>query len=309
MKKTIRLNKSGLRNLIRESVKKALMETELTYDVDNFSGRWNKTEPNMDNFVDPEGYLDDPNHNPHHDEEWDEYVDDFGGDAKAAEEDYSWNLHDTQPVAPGVGGRYNVFSKHGIARDIDDAIAINNRRLYGDEKAKDRIAKRARTKWINGKNSPEDIEDWTNDVRYARPEAFGESKLRSIVKETVKRVINEIAMDDFDDEGESGWLDMPNQTGEEYRVAWDFTKEMKRPYGGYGWESVDSGMEEINGKEEVLSFVSDLLSKNKGCFVDHLDIEKRKDTLIGNRWDRVWQCPRERINDRIFEYLKSFSKR
>ncbi len=191
MKKTIRLNKSGLRNLIRESVKRALMETELTYDVDNFSGRWNKTEPNMDNFVDPEGYLDDPNHNPHHDEEWDEYVDDFGGDAKAAEEDYSWNLHDTQPVAPGVGGRYNVFSKHGVARDIDDAIAINNRRLYGDEKAKDRISKRARTKWINGKNSPEDIEDWTNDMRFTRPEAFGESKLRNIVKETINNVLKE----------------------------------------------------------------------------------------------------------------------
>jgi len=191
MKKTIRLNKSGLRNLIRESVKRALMETELTYDVDNFSGRWNKTEPNMDDFIDPEGYLDDPNNNPHHDEEWDEYVDDFGGDAKAAEEDYSWNLHDTQPVAPGVGGRYNVFSKHGIARDIDDAIAINNRRLYGDEKAKDRIASRARAKWINDKNSPEDIEDWTEDMRFTRPEAFGESKLRSIVKESVKRVLKE----------------------------------------------------------------------------------------------------------------------
>ena len=191
MKKTIRLNQSGLRNLIRESVKRVLMETELTYDVDNFSGRWNKTEPNMDDFIDPEGYLDDPNNNPHHDEEWDEYVDDFDGDAKAAEEDYSWNLHDTQPVAPGVGGRYNVFSKHGIARDIDDAIAINNRRLYGDEKAKDRIASRARAKWTNGKNSPEDIEDWTEDMRFTRPEAFGESKLRSIVKESVKRVLKE----------------------------------------------------------------------------------------------------------------------
>lgn len=191
MKKTIRLNQSGLRNLIRESVKRALMETELTYDVDNFSGRWNKTEPNMDDFIDPEGYLDDPNNNPHHGEEWDEYVDDFGGDVKAAEEDYSWNLHDTQPVATGVGGRYNVFSKHGVARDIDDAIAINNRKLYGDEKAKDRIAKRARAKWTNDKNSPEDIEDWTEDMRFTRPEAFGESKLHRIVKETVKRVLKE----------------------------------------------------------------------------------------------------------------------
>lgn len=190
MKKTIRLNQSGLRNLIRESVKRALMETELTYDVDNFSGRWNKTEPNMDDFIDPEGYLDDPNNNPHHDEEWDEYVDDFDGDVKAAEEDYSWNLHDTQPVAPGVGGHYTV-GKNGVENDVDDAIAINNRRLYGDEKAKDRIANRARAKWTNGKNSPEDIEDWTDDMRFTRPEAFGESKLRSIVKESVKRVLKE----------------------------------------------------------------------------------------------------------------------
>ena len=170
------------------------METELTYDVDNFSGRWNKTEPNMDDFIDPEGYLDDPNNNPHYDEEWDEYVDDFGGDVKAAEEDYSWNLHDTQPVAPGVGGYYNV-GQGGIERDVDAAIAMNNRRLYGDEERKDRIANRARTKWVKGKNSPEDIEDWTDDMRFTRPEAFEESKLRNIVKESIKRVLRESAED------------------------------------------------------------------------------------------------------------------
>lgn len=189
MKRTVRLNKSGLRNLIRESVKRVLMETELTYDVDNFSGRWNKTEPNMDDFIDPEGYLDDPNDNPSSGSGWNEFVDDFDGDNKSAEEEYSWMLHDNQPVAPGVGGHYTV-GKNGVENDVDDAITINNHRLYGNEAKIDRIANRARTRWINGR-TPEDMDDWTDDMKYLHPEAFGESKLHRIVKESVKKVLKE----------------------------------------------------------------------------------------------------------------------
>lgn len=190
MKKNIRLSQSGLRNLVRESVKRALMETELTYDVDNFSGKHYKTEPNMGDYVDSEGYLDDPNDNPSSGNGWDDLVSDLGGDEKAAEEEYSWMLHDNQPVAPGVGGFYNV-GQRGVEKDVDDAIMMNNRRLYGTN---NRIGDLARKRWVNGR-TPGDMEDWTDDMRYLHPEAFEESKLRGIVRESIKRVLRESAED------------------------------------------------------------------------------------------------------------------
>ena len=162
------------------------METELTYDVDNFSGKHYKTEPNIDDYVDPEGYLDDPNDNPSSGNGWDDLVSDLGGDEKAAEEEYSWMLHDNQPVAPGVGGFYNV-GQRGVEKDVDDAIMMNNRRLYGTN---NRIGDLARKRWVNGR-TPGDMEDWTDDMRYLHPEAFEESKLRGIVREAIRNVVNE----------------------------------------------------------------------------------------------------------------------
>ena len=162
------------------------METELTYDVDNFSGKHYKTEPNMDDYVDPEGYLDDPNDNPSSGNGWDDLVSDLGGDEKAAEEEYSWMLHDNQPVAPGVGGFYNV-GQRGVEKDVDDAIMMNNRRLYGTN---NRIGDLARKRWVNGR-TPGDMEDWTDDMRYLHPEAFEESKLRGIVREAIRNVVKE----------------------------------------------------------------------------------------------------------------------
>lgn len=58
-KKLIRLTESDIHKIIKESVKRILNETRLDYDVDNFSGKWNK--PDYDSYIDPEGYLDNPN--------------------------------------------------------------------------------------------------------------------------------------------------------------------------------------------------------------------------------------------------------
>lgn len=38
----VKINEAQLKNLVAESIKKILKETELDYDVDNFSGRWNR---------------------------------------------------------------------------------------------------------------------------------------------------------------------------------------------------------------------------------------------------------------------------
>ena len=40
--KTIKLNENQLHEIIKESVKRVLNETELDYDIDNFSGRWGR---------------------------------------------------------------------------------------------------------------------------------------------------------------------------------------------------------------------------------------------------------------------------
>lgn len=58
MKKTIRLNEAQLRKAVSESVKRILKETELDYDMDNFSGKWNRGN-RYDILVDGEVYYHD----------------------------------------------------------------------------------------------------------------------------------------------------------------------------------------------------------------------------------------------------------
>ena len=41
-KNAVKINESTLRKIVAESVKKVLKETELDYDMDNFSGRWSR---------------------------------------------------------------------------------------------------------------------------------------------------------------------------------------------------------------------------------------------------------------------------
>ena len=54
----MRLTETQLKQLIKEAVKKVLNETTLDYDIDNFSGRWNRG-PRYDILVDGEVYYHD----------------------------------------------------------------------------------------------------------------------------------------------------------------------------------------------------------------------------------------------------------
>ena len=175
MKRTIRLRESELRRMVAESVKRGLNETPLTYDIDNFSGKWTKN-PSYDDYVDPEGYLDDPYHNPNswEDEDW------IDGD-KNMENDYSWDHFDNKSVAPGLDSYYTV-GKGAIPREIDNAIANRNREKDWTP-SQLRNAKNNKDKWIQGKRSLDDIEDNWEDVANESVSR----KIDRIVSESIRR--------------------------------------------------------------------------------------------------------------------------
>lgn len=54
----IKLNENKLKKIVAESIKKVLKETELNYDIDNFSGRWNRGN-RFDIVVDGDVYYQD----------------------------------------------------------------------------------------------------------------------------------------------------------------------------------------------------------------------------------------------------------
>lgn len=163
------LGESELKGMIRQIIK----ETELGYDIDNFSGRWNKSEP--EGYVDPEGLLDtvgDP-----FGEYRDEIVNnEYGGDEKSAENDYSWRMFNSKGVAPGFNGIGNI-SKEGVPNDIDKAITNRNsennwtdRQIKSADKMKDR--------WVKGKRSLDDVDD-----------AFYGSSLDEAINKAIKKII------------------------------------------------------------------------------------------------------------------------
>lgn len=122
MKKKIKLSENNINKVINETIKKFIFETTLNYDEDNFSGKYDGRK--FDDYIDQEGYIDDPYNPPNN---WDdnEWID---GD-KDMENDYSWNLfNNNRPVSPGVGG-YNAFKK-GIKNDIDKALQGRHDELY-----------------------------------------------------------------------------------------------------------------------------------------------------------------------------------
>ena len=89
----IKLTESELKQVIKEAATKILSETPLNYDIDNFSGRWTKSDPSDEDWALADSYaegesLDDPFNAPN---SWDddEWVD---GD-KRMENDYSWDLY------------------------------------------------------------------------------------------------------------------------------------------------------------------------------------------------------------------------
>lgn len=149
MKKTIRLTESELKGLIT----KILTETRLDYDIDNFSGRWTKNPP--EDYIDPEGSLDNPNTGDPFGEYRDEIVNDYNGDEKAAENDYSWDLNQGDYPSTLPDHRTN---RNGVDRDIDDIHTMHNRdkewsprQLHSADRMKD--------KWVKGERGLDDIDD------------------------------------------------------------------------------------------------------------------------------------------------------
>ena len=130
MRRTIRLRESELRHIISESVRKILNETYLNDDEDDFNGRWNGSK---DDYIN----LDDPDNVP-----------DFSD--KNMENEYSWNLFDRKPVAPGLDNHYMV-GKSEIPREIDYAISDRNAEKGEWRRRQLNRAKRRKNNWLNSK--------------------------------------------------------------------------------------------------------------------------------------------------------------
>lgn len=184
MGKQMRLTEAELKQVIKEAAMKILSETPLNYDVDNFSGRWNKSTP--DEELNPSDYLDNPYDAPNSFDD-DEWVD---GD-KDIENEYSWNAFDRQAVAPGVDDHYNVM-KTGVPSEIDKAISRRNKENDWSEmelKNRDRMM----DKYVNGERDADDIGDAWDGIHYEskKPLKLTESELKQVVKEAAMKIIKE----------------------------------------------------------------------------------------------------------------------
>ncbi len=168
-KQQIRLNEASLKEMIRQIIK----ETELYYDTDNFSGRWNKNIP--DDYIDPEGSLDNPNQNPKSIEGWGEVYN--SGDNKQDEIDYSWDQFNDKGIAPSVYGKFATTSKNNIDKEKDAAMDIrNNKKNWTDRQIKS--AGKMKNKWVNGQRSLDDIDD-----------AFYGSSIDEAINKAFKKII------------------------------------------------------------------------------------------------------------------------
>ena len=184
MEKKIRLTEAELKQVVKEAAMKILSETPLNYDIDNFSGRWNKNTP--DEELNPSDYLDNPYDAPNSFDD-DEWVD---GD-KDMENEYSWNAFDRQAVAPGVDDHYNVM-KTGVPSEIDKAISRRNKENDWSEmelKNRDRMM----DKYVNGERDADDIGDAWDGIHYEskKPLKLTESELKQVVKEAAMKIIKE----------------------------------------------------------------------------------------------------------------------
>jgi len=189
--KQVRLSESELRQVVKEATIKILSETPLNYDIDNFSGKWTKNAP--DDYVDPEGYLDNPND--HNDVEYELWKDAWEGNdgktPKDLENEYSWNAFDRQAVAPGVDGYYSIM-KSGVPSEVDKALSRNNKdKDWGERELKQRD--RMMGKWIDGKRDADEIGDAWEDLHYEgkKPLKVTESELKDLVREAAIKVIRE----------------------------------------------------------------------------------------------------------------------
>lgn len=186
----IKLSEAELKQVVKEAAMKILSETPLNYDVDNFSGRWTKSEPSDEEWALADSaangdYLDNP-FNPPNSWDDDEWVD---GD-KDMENDYSWGLYH----------RMNNVGKSPIDRQHDIMDAAQDRRdhaAYWTDKDNER-GRKLMDKWINGKRDTDELGDVDfsyDPYKYnesKRPMKVTENELKTIVKEAAMKLINEI---------------------------------------------------------------------------------------------------------------------
>ena len=189
MSKQMRLTEAELKQVVKEAAIKILSEAPLNYDIDNFSGRWNKSEPSDEEWALADSaangdYLDNP-FNPPNSWDDDEWID---GD-KNMENDYSWDLYH----------RMNNAGKSPIDRQHDIMDAAQNRRdhaAYWTDRDNER-GNRLMSKWVDGKRDLDDLED--ADFSYdpykynesKKPMKVTESELKQVVKEAAMKLIKE----------------------------------------------------------------------------------------------------------------------
>lgn len=186
----IKLSEAELKQVIKEAAIRILSETPLNYDVDNFSGRWNKSEPSDEELALADSaangdYLDNP-FNPPNSWDDDEWVD---GD-KDMENDYSWDLYH----------RMNNVGKSPIDRQHDVMNAAQDRRdhaAYWTDKDNER-GRKLMDKWINGKRDTDELGDVDfsyDPYKYnesKEPMKVTEAELKQVIKEATIKLINEI---------------------------------------------------------------------------------------------------------------------
>ena len=189
----MRLTEAELKQVVKEAAMKILSETPLNYDIDNFSGKWTKGEPNWDEYVDDEGYLD----NPYAKEkiEYDLWDDAFeNGDMRPMEDienDYSWDLFDRKPIAQGLDDYYKV-GKGVVGREVDNAISMRNRKNDWNEREL-RNRDRMMGKWLGGKRDADQIGDAWDDLHYEckEPMRVTEEELKTVIKEAAMKLVKE----------------------------------------------------------------------------------------------------------------------
>lgn len=194
MSKQVRLTEAELKQIIKETATKILTETPLNYDIDNFSGRWSKNMP--DDYIDgeSEGYFDDPNRKGDIEYDLDDYASEEGDTRpmKDIENDYSWGLHDVQPIAQSPESEYAMSPKAGVPFDVDKAISMRNRGNYWTDREL-RHGGRVMDKYVHGKYDGEDVGDAWDDLHYEskEPMKVTESEVKELVREAAMQIINE----------------------------------------------------------------------------------------------------------------------
>ena len=178
----------------RGNVTEGINETPLDYDIDNFSGRWNKNIP--DDYIDgeSEGYFDDPNRKSDIEYDLDDYASEEGDTRpmKDIENDYSWGLYDNQPIAQSPESEYAMSTKAGVPFDVDKAISMRNRGNNWTDRELHHGG-RVMDKYVHGKYDGEDVGDAWDDLHYEskKPMKVTESELKTIVREAAMQLINE----------------------------------------------------------------------------------------------------------------------